>query len=143
MINDIVDGISIKLNQVFGDTFKIYYDEDVSQGLTEPCFFIAVLNPSQAKVIGNRYFRQHPFDIHYFPVVRDNNNELQGKALDLYEALESVTIADGDLVLGTKMNHEVVDGVLHFFVNFDMYVKKVVVPEDDMETLTVNNNVKG
>lgn len=142
MINKIIDGISIKLNQVFGDGVKIY-SEDVKQGLNEPCFFIAVLNPSQVNVIGNRYFRQHPFDIHYFPAVRDNNNEPQGMASDLYEALETITLIDGDLVRGTKMNHEVVDGVLHFFVNFDMYVKKVVVPEESMEVVDHETNVKG
>lgn len=142
MINKIIDGISIKLNQVFGDGVRIY-SEDVKQGLNEPCFFIAVLNPSQVNLIGKRSFRQHPFDIHYFPAVQDNNNELQSKASDLYEALESITLIDGDMVRGSKMNHEVIDGVLHFFVNFDMFVNKVVVPEDDMEVLDHETNVKG
>lgn len=142
MINKIIDGISVKLNQVFGDGVKIY-SEDVKQGLNEPCFFIAVLNPSQVNVIGNRYFRQHPFDIHYFPAVVDSNNELQNMASDLYEALEYIVLVDGDLVRGIKMNHEVVDGVLHFFVNFDMYVKKIVVPEDGMEVVDHETNLKG
>jgi hypothetical protein len=142
MINKIIDGISIKLNQVFGDGVRIY-SEDVKQGLNEPCFFIAVLNPSQVNMIGKRSFRQHPFDVHYFPAVQDNNNEIQSMASDLYDALESITLIDGDLVRGSKMNHESIDGVLHFFVNFDMFVNKVVVPGDPMETLSVNNNVKG
>lgn len=142
MINNLIDGISIKLNQVFGDGFRIY-SEDVKQGLTEPCFFIAVLNPSQVSMIGKRSFRQHPFDVHFFPAVQDNNAELQGMASDLYEALEYLTLTNGDVVRGTSMNHEVVDGVLHFFVQYNMFIHKVEVPGDPMETLTVNNNVKG
>lgn len=142
MVNDLIDGISIKLNQVFGDGVRIY-SEDVKQGLTEPCFFIAVLNPLQTQVIGNRYFRQQPFDIHYFPAVQDNNNELQEMASDLFIALEYITLVNGDLVHGKEMRYEVVDGVLHFFVDYNMYVRKIEVPADDMETLTVNNDVKG
>lgn len=142
MINNLINGISIKLNQVFGDGVRIY-SEDVKQGLTEPCFFIAVLNPSNDQMIGSRSFRQHPFDIHYFPEVLNNNNELQGMASNLYDALEYVTLENGDMVRGSKMNHEVVDGVLHFFINFNIYVRKVEVPSDNMETFTVNNNVKG
>jgi len=142
MINNLIDGISIKLNQVFGDGVRIY-SEDVKQGLTEPCFFIAVLNPSNDQLIGSRSFRQYPFDIHYFPSVQGSNLELQTMASNLYEALETITLIDGDMVRGTRMNHEVVDDVLHFFVNFNMFIRKVEVPGDPMETLTVNNNVKG
>ena len=142
MVNDLIDAISIKLNQVFGDGKRIY-SETVKQGLREPCFFIAVLNPLQTQMIGNRYFRQHPFDIHYFPAVQDNNNELQGMASDLFDALEYITLTNGDLVRGSEMHYEVVDGVLHFFVDYNMFVNKVEVPADNMETLTVNNDVKG
>lgn len=142
MVNKLIDGISIKLNQVFGDKKRIY-DGSVEQGLKEPCFLITILNSSQTQKIGLRYFRQHSFDIHYFPSIRDDNNELQGMGSDLFDALEYVTIENGDLVRGTKMNYEVVDGVLHFFVNYNMFVTKIEVPEDSMETLTVNNDVKG
>ena len=142
MVNDLIDAISIKLNQVFGDGKRIY-SETVKQGLQEPCFFIAVLNPLQTQMIGNRYFRQHPFDIHYFPAVQDNTNELQEMASNLFDALEYITLTNGDLVRGSEMHYEVVDGVLHFFVDYNMFVNKVEVPADNMETLTVNNDVKG
>lgn len=142
MVNDLIDGISIKLNQVFGDGVRIY-SESVKQGLTEPCFYIAVLNPSQNQVVGNRYFRQQPFDVHYFPAASGNNEELQAMASDLFNALEYVTLINGDVIHGKNMNYEVVDGVLHFFVNYNMFVRRIEVPSDDMESLTVNNNVKG
>ena len=142
MVNDLIDAISIKLNQVFGDGKRIY-SETVKQGLQEPCFFIAVLNPLQTQMIGNRYFRQYPFDIYYFPAVQDNNNELQEMASNLFDALEYITLTNGDLVRGTEMHYEVIDGVLHFFVDYNMFIKKVKMPADNMETLTVNNDVKG
>lgn len=142
MVNNLIDGISIKLNQVFGDGMDIH-SETVKQGLKEPCFFIAVLNPSQAKMIKGRYFRQHPFDVHYFPSKSDKKNEeMQRVASDLLDGLEYITLENGDLVRGTSMNYEVVDGVLHFFVQYNMFVKKIEVV-DDMETLTMETDVKG
>ena len=141
MINNLIDAISIKLNSVFGNGKKIY-SESIKQKMIEPCFFIKVLNPGQSKLLGRRYSRTHPFDIHYFPAAEGNNNELQGMASDLYEALEYVTLISGSLVHGTEMKHEVVDGVLHFFVHFNMMV---ILPTtyDDMKTLTTNTGVKG
>jgi len=141
MVNDLIDGISVKLNQVFGDGVRIY-SESVKQGLKEPCFFIKILNPTQNQVIGSRYFREHPFDIHFFPSV-ESNEEMIGVAEQLFDTLEYITLENGDLVHGTKMDYEIVDGVLHFFVNFDIFVRKIDVPADNMETLQVESDVKG
>ena len=226
MVNDLINGISIKLNQVFGDEYRIYTNS-VTQGLTEPCFFIAVVDSSQAQLIGNRYFRQHSFDIHYFPASEGDNEEILSVASELFEILEYINLpngtpasnkyakakfpdvrgndlkivitvnaedeesydvitmyndnivdtqtvssaaelvdndyltfiktvelvetiglpltrgSNGDLIRGTEMHYEKVDDVLHFFVKYNMFVYKQVEKADPMETLTVNNNVKG
>ena len=44
MIKDIMDGVSNKLHEVFGQGYEIYGDRDIVQGLSPPCFFIAILN---------------------------------------------------------------------------------------------------
>jgi len=142
MINNLIAGISMKLKQVFGDGVGVH-SENINQELIKPCFFISVLKPSQTKGIGSRLLRHYPFDIHYFPAVQNNNNELQGMASDLYDALEDITLENGDLLRGSNMNHEVIDGVLHFYVNFNMHVSRIEVPSDPMETSVVNSNVKG
>lgn len=140
MVNNIINAISIKLNQVFGDGYRIY-DESVKQGLKEPCFFVLALNPSQSTLIGNRYFRQHPFDIHYFPLVTDSKRELQDMGSKLFEVLEYITLEDGDLLRGQEMRYETVDGVLHFFVDYNLVVKKNITPPDDMEVLIVETDL--
>lgn len=143
MINNLIDGISVKLNQVFGDDYRIY-SENVNQGLKEPCFFIAVLNPTQSQVMGLRYFKEHPFDIHYFPSSKDGGNqEIQDVASKLFDALEYITLLNGDLVRGTEMTYEKVNDVLHFFVKYNMFVYKEVEVADEMETLNINTDVKG
>lgn len=143
MINNLIDGISIKINQVFGNEYKIY-SEDVKQGLNEPCFFIFTLNPSNNQMLGLRSFRITPFDIHYFPKnKKESNLEMQEVASKLYEALDMITLINGDKVRGTNMNHEVVDDVLHFFVNYNVFVKKIEEPKDSMEDLEISSGVKG
>jgi hypothetical protein len=140
MVNGIIDGISIELNLKFGDSYKIY-SEDVSQGLKEPCFFIAVLNPSQKYLLNTKRQRNNLFDIHYFPTKQGGNSEIEDVAESLYSTLEWINV-DGNDIRGTKMHHNSVDGVLHFFVEYNFFINKIVTPEDKMESVKVNNNVK-
>jgi len=139
MLNKIIDAIAIKLNQEFGDSYEIY-KESVKQGLKEPCFFIVLLTANQKQVIGKRYFREQPFDIHYFPSTRDTKTEMLGVADRLNDALEYI-IKDDDSFHGTKMNHEIVNDVLHFFVNYNFHVYKEIDVVDPMETLTVESGL--
>lgn len=140
MINQIKDGISIKLNTVFGNSYAIY-SKTVSQDLQEPCFFILSLNPSINQVIGNRYFHEIPFDVHYFPSVSGDNDELDQMGADLFGALDYITLVNADIVKGSKMRYEKIDSVLHFFVNYNLFTKQDLVPEEGMEEITFNGGL--
>lgn len=139
MINDLINGISIKLRSVFGSDYKIY-KEEVKQGLVEPCFNIVVLEPSQEAKLPNRYLRSYPIDVHYFPKT-NTKNEMYEVAEKLLIELEYITVLD-NLCRGIKMRYEIVDGVLHFFVNYDFFVKKEMGKQDNMEELTVNSTTE-
>lgn len=141
MINKIIDGISVAINSEFGDEYEIY-TESVEQGLTEPCFSIVCLNPTINQTLGKRYFRTNQFCIHYFPSSNIVSAECFSAMEKLISALEHITV-DGDLCRGTEMRGEVIDGVLSFFVNYDMYVYKVETPEPTMEDADYNTDVKG
>lgn len=142
MVNELIKGVSIKLNATFGDGYEIYV-KDVKQGLKEPCFFIAVLQPERRPMLGLRSFQTNPFDIHYFPEDETDNGEMIGVAEQMMDALEMITLLNGDLIRGTNRKYEIVDGVLHFFVNFNMHLIKPV-DATPMETLDVETGtVKG
>jgi len=141
MVNELIDGISLKLNYTFGDGFRIY-SENVTQGLQEPCFFISALNPSQSQIIGNRFRSLNPFVINYFPASLNPNIEMHSMAIRLFDALEYITL-NGDPVRGTRMHYSINDDVLQFFVDYNLFVLKHVIPADDMGTLTIKSNVKG
>lgn len=146
MINKIIDAVSISINSEFGDGYDIY-TENIEQGLKEPCFSVFCLNPTNELFLNKRYFRTNLFCIQYFPSSDEPKNECNAVLERLYGCLELITIVvdavTGDLTRGTKMKGEIVDGVLNFFVNYDMFVYKVEVKSDPMETLIVNSDAKG
>lgn len=141
MINSIIEAISVSLNEEFGDNYEIHMEE-IKQGLKEPCFFIACLNPTNNLFMGKRYERTNQFCIQYFPQCDEKQRECNGVAERMYDCLEYIT-TDGDTkpIRGSGMNHQVVDGVLNFFVNYDFFTVKT---EDNtpMETMTASTGVK-
>ena len=141
MINKITDGISVAINSEFGDAYEIY-TESIEQGLNEPCFSIVCLNPTVNQFLGNRYFRTNQFCIHYFSSSNEQTSECNSVAERLFGTLEHIKV-DEDIIRGTDMHYEIVDDVLNFFVNFDLFVYKEVEVEPFMETAEQNTTVKG
>jgi len=121
MINSIIKAVSIALYAEFG--FENHMEE-IKQDLKEPCFFISCLNPASDLYLGKRYFRKNQFVIQYFPESDDIQEECNNVAEKMVWCLEYIT-ADGDILRGTKMKYGVIDGVLNFFLNYDLFVYKV------------------
>lgn len=141
MINSIIESISISLNAEFGDEY-ITYTESVEQGLNKPCFFLFCVNSTNRVFLGKRYLRENQFCLQYLPADEGRaNEECNAVAKRLFSCLEYITVT-GDLVRGTKMKYEIVDGVLNFFVNYDLFVYKVE-PVDAMEEISEKVTVKG
>lgn len=134
MIEDIINGISTKLYEVFGDDYKIYAGESIKQGLENPCFFISVLNPSQKNYLANKKFRNNPFIIQYFPKNEDDLEMLSVAEL-LTDNLEFITLLNGDLIRGTQLKYEIVDGILNFKLNYDIFIRKIK-NETDIECVS-------
>lgn len=142
MIRLLVESISIQLEAAFGEDYTIY-DESIEQGLKEPCFFIQCLNPTEELFFWKRYFRQNQFCIQYFPEDKmHGKQECYAVGERLLSCLEYLDVS-GDLVMGTKRKYEVVDGILHFFVNYDLFVYKVAESVPVMEEVSSETHVKG
>lgn len=140
-INLITNAISITLNGEFGDGYK-NYTEEIRQGLEEPCFFISCINPTHNLFLGKRYFRENQFCIQYFPEDKqDPKSECHAVAERMEFCLEWI-IVTGDLVHGSNMKYEIVDEVLSFFVNYNMFVYRNEASVS-MEDISANIGVKG
>lgn len=139
MINDIMNAISIRLYEAFGDGYKIYLN-DVQQGLTEPCFLITVVDYSKEPLLDIRSKRILPFDILFFS--NKGKSQCYEVADQMMNELDFITLLDGDMMHGTEMRAEIVDDVLHFFVNYNFMAIVEEEQEDSMETLNIQNSTK-
>lgn len=129
MVNKIIDGISIKINELFGDNYYIY-SENVKQGFKEPCFFISLLKPSSTPKLGNRSLREYNFGIQYFPSSSNSKNaEMYEVSEKLISGLEYISF-ENKLLRGSKIKAEIVDDVLHFFIKYSLFA---VQKEEDEE----------
>lgn len=137
MINEIIKGISKAIYDEFGDGYKIY-KENIPQGFSEPCFYIRHVQTFNSKKLANRYYRQNHFDVMYYPKdTYSENSDIHNVAEKLFLILEEIFVLDNS-VRGVKMSPEIVDGVLHFFVNYDMFVKRPENADNHMQTLNSN-----
>jgi len=141
VLNDIINGISVALNAEFPD-LQIYIDE-IEQGMQTPCFLIVNLLNRETQKLDNRYLREHSFDVHYFPEsITKPTREAATVGTKLFDVLEYITV-NGALVRGTDRRHELVNDVLHFFVDYDVYIHKLKDPAPYMETLEHTQVLKG
>ena len=139
MLNEIVNGIGLKLSKSFNgiDIHK----EELEQGFEEPCFFIDLLNPSEKQIIGNRYLRSYLFDIAYFP--KKKSSEEIFEVLDkLYSVLEYIELDDGTLIRGIERSSREEDRILHFFITYEMFIYKLDEEKPKMKKLDINNGLK-
>lgn len=142
MINSIIETISRAIKDEFGNRYTNYM-EAVKQDLKKPCFFILCINPTKKLLRGKRYLRTNQFCIQYFPESENNKRrECNETAEKLLSCLEWLTIS-GKPVMGTKKEYEIVDDVLHFFVNYDVLVDESQSNLPEMGELERKLDVKG
>lgn len=139
MLNDIVTGISLRLHKIFEGKYKVY-TENVEQGLTAPCFFIKTLPTINKPLLGKRSQRTYSFVISYFP--QGGNEEMMNMSEELLNGLEYITLLSGEMIRGRSMEAEIVDDVLHFSVNYTVFVVNSE-RGDPMETLSSDVGTKG
>lgn len=136
MINKIIEAIAIKLHELFG--YEIYKD-NIEQGLNEPCFLIVLISQNKQQLLNQRSKRELPFDIHFFPSEGDSQSNEVSETL--MNELDIVKAVDGTLFAGTGMSSEIIDGVLHFRVNYN-YTANKYETEDVMKEIDISNGIK-
>lgn len=120
MLNDVIESVVKALHTAFGDGYRIYTD-NVRQGLRSPCFFVQTLNTDIKPLPMRRCLVRCLFDIHYFPKCGDKK-EMLDTAERLGGALEIISLSDTGKLRGIDRNYEIVDGVLHFFITYNLYL---------------------
>lgn len=136
-INDIIKEIGKTIYDEFGELYDIY-TEVVKQGFKEPCFFITNISSDQSLYVGERYLITNEFCIQYFPLDCENpKHECHDVVQKLYRCLEYID--PGELLIGSNMHYEIVDGILNFLINYNFFARKETL-KSKVENL--NHNVK-
>ena len=143
MINDIITGISRTLDTIFNTESDKYtlYSEKIEQGLQTPCFIISLVDASNMPLLNVRSKRAYSFDIKYISE-NGTNAELLSISDKLFYGLKWVTLLNGDKLMGFNMRYEIVDEVLHFFVEYPVTMRETE-EFDTMESYELSQNVEG
>lgn len=121
MIEEIIAAIARALSGEFGEGYTIY-GETVEQSLQTPCFFVFCASEESRIQRPGRYRRDSLFAVQYLPKSREEpRSECESVAGRLFLCLELIWLADGP-VRGVGMRSDIVDGVLHFFVSYNMFL---------------------
>lgn len=136
MQNEIMDAVTRKIFEIFGDGYTIYTD-NVEQDLKEPCFFVSFLEPSHKPLLGKRYRRIYDMSIQYVPAGEDPSREINQVVDRLIDGLEYISLSDGSLRRGMDMSSRVSDDILTFLVTYDVFGVKTEPEKERMEALTV------
>ncbi|KOY81286.1 hypothetical protein I6G82_02655 [Lysinibacillus macroides] len=121
-IQDIIIAISRKLEAAFGADYKKYIDQ-VPQNFETPSFFIQFLNLEHIQQIGKRWKVTPLFNVQYFP--QAGASESANMSLKIQQALKTIELLNGSIMLARGVNSEVVDGIGHNFMRFDFFLQEV------------------
>lgn len=133
MLNEILNAVIGRLNELFGENYTIYTDK-AGQEFQKPCFFVRISETSERPMIGQRYFRRTGIAIQYFSIEKSSREENQ--VLDiLMEGMESVALENGRQLSGTNRKSGAEEGILTFYVNYDQFIvkKKEETPMEELE----------
>ena len=138
MVNELIRAIAKAIRKEFQQ--EPIYSEQVEQGLQEPCFFILCLSQKEQAKLDVRFLAQHAFVISYVP--KGGNADCWEVQAKLQRLLEFITLDDDSVVRGTNRKGEIKEGILHFFVDYDFYMKKEKEPEIYMELLQIDEKTR-
>lgn len=140
--------MSIKLGQIFPDITR--YKEAITT-LKYPHFFIYQISMETIAQEKNRYILSYLMNIRYRYVddvdtVNDLNQHLDNVALKLLSELDTISFTDEDGITRPveiqNPRYEKQDGVLYYFCNVNIRVKRPTEKDAQMNKLNLTEEVK-
>ncbi|MBW7477248.1 hypothetical protein K0T92_21250 [Paenibacillus oenotherae] len=121
-VDDVLDGIMDSLGEKYpGTTMAV---GEAKEDYPKPLFAVKLMSVANNREMGRRYQLIHQFKIEYMTLVPTYKG-LHDTANHLYTILENIAVA-GNLIQGRGMRHEIINGVLHFYVHFNFHALSVV-----------------
>ena len=126
LIEKILYGLTGCLSNLFNYSV---YTNNVDQKLRPPCFLVELINSDTKNYLGLRHDCINAFDIIHFS--NDKKEILYAVGEKLTVGMEWITLSDKSKLHGTNMHYEIIDGVLHFFVNYNLGVNLILPDENE------------
>ena len=138
MIEKILIAIAIRLGELFPDASV--YINSISQGLSEPAFYVHCINVERSEQIAGRFLHTMPFELVYF--TKGNDSEKYSVMQQLIISLREIALQSGDLIRGTEINGRIIDGELHVFVNYDLFLMIEQDKVEKMGSIEINERIE-
>lgn len=141
MTEDIIKAVCAAIYNEFGDGYTIY-TEAVAQDAQTPCFFVICTQPKLNRYMSDEYYQEIPIVVQYLP---QNTENYRSECEDVFErlslSLDTISL-DDSCVHGADTHGEIIDGVLNFFVDYNMMVYKNTEPKTPMRKFSSHTNVE-
>lgn len=137
------DTIINAISKTLSDNFEgvSIYTNKAEQGLILPCFFITQKNTEFEKVGRNKYKINYLINISYHPKEL-SEVKLNEIAFNLFNLLEVLSLDNKKIIYSKGLRYEIVDGILQFFVNYELTVNKGVTQETKLNNIEITGGVK-
>lgn len=141
MTEDIIKAVCAAIYSEFGEGYTIY-TEAVAQNAQVPCFFVICTQPKLNHWMCSEYYQEIPIVVQYLP---QNTENYRSECEDVFERLslnlDTISFEDS-CVHGTDTRGEIIDGVLNFYVDYEMMVYKNTEPKARMEKISFTQELK-
>lgn len=106
-------------------------------------FFIKVLNGEESREIGlvSKFYKDL-LNIVIIGYTLDGNTEILNDMIDNLYGLEYIELSDKSLIRAIKLHPKVEDGVLHFLIDYSLFIKKDNNETTKMDDYNLNGEVK-
>lgn len=138
-LNEILNAIVSRLSEIYPEC--AIYTNSSKQEMKEPRFFVNLLEQSRKPMLGRRSFQQNQFCIQYFPAAEEGKTILYDVLSTLLDRMEYITLEDGSLLRGSNRSGREEDGILNFFVSYNLFVISEVEATETMEEIEVKGGV--
>lgn len=141
VIDEIITGMAATINKTFNNKYPIYTNNQ-QQSLEKPCFFIKDLNGERNREIGlqNRFYKDE-LNFVIIGYTLDGNTKILNDMIENLCELEYIELSDKTLVRADKLHHKIEDGILHFFVDYKLFIKKNNTELTKMNNYNLNEEV--
>lgn len=142
---ELINELARKLHSI--RAYPVYVDE-IKNKVQFPCWRIKLLDDASVKlVVGDRYQQEATFDVWMILNERGEIDDIRGQVIALAESLmyelELISLEDGTKVRGSDLHYRITDGVLHVFVTYAPFTRRIRPDGEVMKHLDVSGKTKG